>query len=155
MLHVVLFRPEIPPNTGNIGRTCAYAGMRLHLVHPLGFSLADRWLRRSGMDYWRHLDLREHADWPAFSRAADGPRRLWLMSRFGQRGLWQAAFAEGDGLLFGSESAGLPPWLWEAVGRERSLRLPGGRGPLRSLNLATAVGIASYEALRQLDAGAG
>jgi len=78
MLHVVLFQPEIAPNTGNIGRMCALTGSRLHLIHPLGFAITDRNLKRAGMDYWRSLDVHEHADWQAFRASAAAPRRLWL-----------------------------------------------------------------------------
>lgn len=152
MVHLVLFRPQIPPNTGNIGRLCAVTGCVLHLIHPLGFRITDRHLKRSGMDYWHALDVRHHADWPAFRAAPDGPRRLWLLSTHAERSLWDAAFEPGDGLVFGNETAGAPPWLHEEIGGERRLRIPQFRPELRSLNLSTAAGIATYEALRQLAA---
>jgi len=149
MLHVVLFQPEIAPNTGNIGRMCALTGSRLHLVHPLGFQITDRNLKRAGMDYWRSLDVHEHADWKAFRQSALGPRRLWLFTTKATRSFWDAAFADGDGLVFGSESAGAPAWLHEEIGESARLTIPQANPALRSLNLSTAAGIATYEALRQ------
>lgn len=151
MLHVVLFRPEIPQNTGNVGRLCAYTGSRLHLIHPLGFRISDRHLRRSGMDYWRDLDLREHADWEAFLASdARPPGHLWLMSTHGVGSLWETDFADGDGLVFGNEGRGAPDWLHQAIGERNRLRIPRFRADLRSLNLSTSAGIAVYEALRQI-----
>lgn len=149
MLHVVLFQPEIAPNTGNIGRMCALTGSRLHLVHPLGFEITDRNLKRAGMDYWRSLDVHEHVDWQAFRNSPLGPRRLWLFTTKTKRSFWNAAFADGDGLVFGSESAGVPDWLHEAIGESARLTIPQANPALRSLNLSTAAGIATYEALRQ------
>ena len=150
MLHIVLFQPQIPPNTGNVGRLCACTGCRLHLIHPLGFAITDRNLRRAGMDYWRALDVHEHRDWEAFLASAHAPQRLWLLSTRGAGGIWQASFADGDGLVFGNEGEGAPDWLHEAIGVDRRIRIPHFREGLRSLNLSTAVGIAVYEALRQL-----
>ena len=153
MLHVVLFQPEIAPNTGNIGRMCAVTRTRLHLIHPLGFVINDRNLRRAGMDYWRFLDVREHRDWEAFRASPDGPRRLWLFTTRGERVFWDAAFADEDGLVFGCESAGAPDWLHAELSGRR-LTLPQPHPEVRSLNLSTAAGVACYEALRQLRGGA-
>ncbi|MGF1450165.1 MAG: tRNA (cytidine(34)-2'-O)-methyltransferase [Opitutales bacterium] len=150
LLHVVLFQPEIPQNTGNIGRTCAYAGACLHLIHPLGFTITDKHLKRSGMDYWQNLDLREHADWVAFREATCAPPRRWLLTTRGPRLLWDAPLAPGDALVFGNEGHGCPDWLHAEFGPERSLRIPQASGQLRSLNLSTAVGVTVFEALRQL-----
>ncbi len=150
MIHVVLFQPQIPPNTGNIGRLCAVTGCPLHLIHPLGFEITDRHLRRSGMDYWHRLDVRHHADWPAFRRAPDGPRRLWLLTTRGGRNLWDVAFEAGDALIFGNEGEGAPDWLHDEVGAGLRVRIPHFRPGFRSLNLSTAVGVAVYEAHRQL-----
>lgn len=149
MLHVVLFQPEIAPNTGNIGRMCAVTRTRLHLIHPLGFVINDRNLRRAGMDYWRHLDVREHRDWAAFRASPDGPARLWLFTTRGERLFWDAPFQDGDGLVFGAESSGAPDWLHAELAGCR-LSLPQPHPELRSLNLSTAAGVACYEALRQL-----
>ncbi len=149
MIHIVLFQPEIPQNTGNIGRMCALTGSRLHLIHPLGYVINDRNLRRAGMDYWRSLDVQEHADWPAFLRSEKAPRRLWLFTTKASRRFWDVTFADGDGLLFGNESSGVPSWLHAEIGEEKRITIPHANPSLRSLNLSTAAGIACYEALRQ------
>lgn len=149
-VHVVLFQPEIPQNTGNIGRMCALTRSRLHLVHPLGFSTDAASIRRSGLDYWPQLDVLEHADWQAFRQHAASPTRLWMLTTHGGTGLWEANFQLGDGLLLGRESAGCPDWLHAEFDDARRLRIPQFHPELRSLNLSTAAGIATYEALRQL-----
>ena len=149
MLHVVLFQPEIAPNTGNVGRMCALTGSRLHLIHPLGFVINDRNLRRAGMDYWKALDVHEHADWAAFKASPQAPQRLWLLTTRAARSYWDVRYADGDGLVFGNEGAGAPDWLHEEL-RERRITIPRANPHLRSLNLSTAAGIACYEAMRQL-----
>lgn len=149
MLHVVLFQPEIAPNTGNIGRMCAVTRSRLHLIHPLGYVINDRNLRRAGMDYWRSLDVHEHADWPAFRASPAAPARLWLLTTKAEQGIWDVEFADGDGLVFGNEGSGAPAWLHEELAVSR-VRIPQPDPSLRSLNLSTAAGIACYEALRQI-----
>ncbi len=156
MLHIVLFQPEIPQNTGNVGRLCAFTGSRLHLIKPLGFTISDRHLRRSGMDYWFELDLHIHENWEAFREASrkNGPHRLWLMTTHAGRPLWDGKFEDGDGLVFGNEGHGAPQWLHEEIGEDRRLVIPQfGQKKLRSLNLSTATGIATYEALRQITNG--
>ena len=151
MLHVILFAPDIAPNTGNVGRLCAVTNSRLHLIHPLGFEISDRHLRRAGMDYWRALDVHEHTSFDAFlaSDARPPVERIFLFSSKAATTLWQARFADGDGLMFGKETAGAPNWLheWAAA---RQVRIPQANAAMRSLNLATAAGIATYEALRQI-----
>ena len=149
MIHLILFRPEIPQNTGNVGRLCAYADCRLHLVRPYGFEIDDKRLRRAGMDYWHSLDLQEHDDWDAFLTAADRPERIHLFTTKAERGLWETEFRDGDGLLFGNEGAGVPPKIHEWAG-ERRVRIPQFRDDLRSLNLSNAASVATYEALRQI-----
>jgi tRNA (cytidine/uridine-2'-O-)-methyltransferase len=149
MLHIVLFQPEIPQNTGNIGRMCALTRSRLHLIHPLGFEITDKHLKRAGMDYWHALDVHHHADWAAFKRCEAGPRRLWLFTTKSARSYWDATFADGDGLVFGNEGHGAPEWLHAEFGDDRRLTIPHANHELRSLNLSTAAGIACYEALRQ------
>jgi len=153
MLHLVLFQPEIAPNTGNVGRMCALTCSRLHLIHPLGFQITDRNLRRAGMDYWKSLDVHEHADWPAFRASPLAPRRLWLFTTKTPRSFWEAEFADGDGLVFGNEGSGAPAWLHEEIGEGQRVTIPQANPDLRSLNLSTAAGIACYEALRQLRTG--
>lgn len=149
MLHVVLFQPEIAPNTGNVGRMCALTRSRLHLIHPLGFAINDRNLRRAGMDYWKSLDVHEHADWAAFRASPHAPRRLWLLTTKTERSFWDVRYADGDGLVFGNEGSGAPDWLHEEL-REERITIPHANPALRSLNLSTAAGIACYEAVRQL-----
>lgn len=150
MLHVVLFQPQIAPNTGNVGRMCAVTRSRLHLIHPLGFEITDRHLKRAGMDYWRSLDVHEHAGWAAFKASPHAPQRLWLFTTHARRSFWDAGFRDGDGLVFGNEEAGAPDWLHAELGGERRLKIPHANGQLRSLNLSTSAGIACYEALRQI-----
>jgi tRNA (cytidine/uridine-2'-O-)-methyltransferase len=149
MLHVVLFQPEIAPNTGNIGRMCALTRSRLHLIHPLGFEINDRNLRRAGMDYWQSLDVHEHADWTAFRASPSAPQRLWLFTTKAKQSFWAARFTDGDGLVFGNEGSGAPAWLHEELGEPMRLTIPQANPELRSLNLSTAAGVATYEALRQ------
>jgi tRNA (cytidine/uridine-2'-O-)-methyltransferase len=149
-LQIILFQPEIPQNTGNVGRLCAFTGARLHLVGPLGFSLEDRYLRRSGMDYWRHLDVKTHESWDAFSTSPDFPERIWLFTTHATKSYWSVNYKRGDALLFGNEGHGCPEWLHQSIGDARRVTLPRFNDqPLRSLNLATSVGIAAYEAMRQ------
>jgi len=149
-LQVVLVAPRIPPNTGNVARTCAVTGCRLHLVGPLGFSIDDKDLRRAGLDYWEDVAPEVYADWPDFAaRALGGPAgRLHLFTARAGRSLWEASFAPGDFLVFGQEQLGLPPALLGAW-PERCLSIPMRDGK-RSLNLAVAVGVGVYEALRGL-----
>lgn len=148
MLHVALWEPEIPPNTGNIARTCAATGSALHLIGRLGFQLDDRSLRRAGIDYWPHVDVRLHASFAAFEEALPNAR-LFGLSAHAKRPYTQASFQDGDCLLFGNESGGLPQELRDRCG-DRLLTVPMLTGKVRSLNLSTAAGIVVYEALRQL-----
>lgn len=149
MLHVVLFQPEIAPNTGNIGRMCALTRSRLHLIHPLGFVINDRNLRRAGMDYWKSLDVHHHADWAAFKVSPHAPRRLWLFTTKTERTFWEVRFADDDGLVFGNEGSGAPDWLHAEL-HDWRVTIPHANPDLRSLNLSTAAGVACYEAMRQL-----
>jgi tRNA (cytidine/uridine-2'-O-)-methyltransferase len=145
MLQVALWEPEIPPNTGNIARLCAAAGVPLHLIGRLGFRLDDRSLRRAGLDYWSAVEVHRHVDLEAFESAHGG--RIFCLSTHAVTPYTQARFQAGDALLFGSESRGLPPSVRE---RHPCLTIPMPGGKVRSLNLATAVGIVLYEALRQV-----
>jgi len=146
-LKVALLRPQIAPNTGNIARLCVATGTELHLARPLGFVLSDRELRRSAMDYWPRLRLTVHDDVAALLAASD-PASRWLFSSKGERAVWDADFRDGDWLVFGSETAGIDEELLRAHAG-RVLRIPQAGGE-RCLNLATAAGIALYEALRQV-----
>jgi len=179
MFHIILHEPEIPDNTGNVGRTCVALGAKLWLVRPLGFRLDDRRLRRAGLDYWRHLDWEAVDDWPALLTRISHHRgqmentvsggqaflpvpkqpetsdrqeclsscgRLWFFTKRAARAYTKAAFQPGDGLVFGSESRGLPSSL--LTEEEHCLRIPM-RAEARSLNLAVSAAVAAFEAMRQ------
>jgi tRNA (cytidine/uridine-2'-O-)-methyltransferase len=183
VVHLILHQPEIPQNTGNIGRVAALTGCTLHLVHPLGFEITDAKLRRAGMDYWHALNVHHHTDWSALLASAARPQRLWLLTTKATRSLWEADFNEGDGLVFGSESSGVPDNVRDSIPAAFRIRIPQfvtptslaqeteaamrepalgtgrpgksrvlgtSRELMRSLNLSTACGIATYEALRQI-----
>lgn len=148
-IELAVVHPQIAPNTGNIARLCVATGTKLHLVRPMGFVLDDRQLRRSAMDYWPRLALAVHDDLDSFRHAMDG-RRLWLFDSSGATSVWNAQFLDGDVLVLGSETAGLPqPWL--TADPSRTIRIPQVSGE-RCLNLATAAGIAIYEAMRRIRA---
>jgi tRNA (cytidine/uridine-2'-O-)-methyltransferase len=152
-LQIVLVEPKIPPNTGNVARLCAVTGSRLHLVAPLGFSIADKDLRRAGLDYW---DKVHAATWASFEEMLQAEavaiERLHLFTGRGRRSLWDVGFEKGDFLVFGDEVGGLPqPLLDRFDGRQ--VRVPMIPDPsARSLNLSTCVGICVYEAIRQIGA---
>lgn len=156
LFNLVLYQPQIPNNTGNIGRTAATTGCRLHLVHPLGFSMDEKARRRAGLDYWHLVDCREHASWEAFVKN-EAPPRLFLFTTATQRPHWEAEFRVGDHMLFGQENGGVPSrvlqWVIDRFGEDHLVTLP--MRPVegaRSLNLATAVACAVYEGLRQVAA---
>jgi len=149
MLHVVLVEPEIPPNTGNIARLCLAAGARLHLVEPLGFSLDEKALHRAGMDYWHLCDVKRWSSLAELQASEPTPRYFYFTTK-ASKVYWDEAFQDGDFLVFGRESRGLP----ESLLRENAdacLTIPM-QPDARSLNLATSVGIALYEAKRQIGA---
>ena len=148
-LHIVLVKPEIPHNTGAIGRVCVGLDCPLHLIRPLGFRLTEQHLRRAGMDYWEHLRLSVHDSWDAFLAAAS-PARLFFLSTRGERSLYDCAFLSGDALVFGSEGHGLPEAFYDRY-RDRLFRIPMPGPHARSMNLATAVSVSAYEAFRQLN----
>jgi tRNA (cytidine/uridine-2'-O-)-methyltransferase len=148
MLHVILHRPEIPPNTGNVIRLCANTGAMLHLVRPLGFALDDARLRRAGLDYHEYARVAVHDDLPACLATIGAPRVFAFTTR-GTVAHVDARYAEGDALLFGCETAGLPGEVLESIPAAQRLRLPM-RPDSRSLNLSNTVAVAVYEAWRQL-----
>ena len=148
LLHIALLEPQIPPNTGNIARLCAANELALHLVGKLGFRIDDRSLRRAGLDYWPHVDLRREKDLHELERDLNGARFFYFSSA-ASRTYTEVQYRAGDCLVFGPESHGLPKELLRA-NRDHALRIPLRSSHVRSLNLATAVGIAVYEALRQL-----
>jgi tRNA (cytidine/uridine-2'-O-)-methyltransferase len=148
MLHIALWEPAIPPNTGNIARLCAATGAVLHLIGRLGFRLDDRHLRRAGLDYWPHVEVRQHATLDVFEASLAGSRVIPLSSKT-DTAYTRIRYRDGDCLLFGSESKGLPgSVLARYAGHAVTIPMPAGH--VRSLNLATAAGIVLYEALRQL-----
>jgi tRNA (cytidine/uridine-2'-O-)-methyltransferase len=148
MFEVILYRPEIPPNTGNVIRLCANTGARLHLVEPLGFTLDDRNLRRAGLDYHETATVRVHREWDDCARAL-GDARVFALSTRGAQPFANVQFREGDAFLFGGETAGLPDAMLDRFAPERRLRLPMRPGN-RSLNLSNAVAVVVFEAWRQL-----
>jgi len=149
-LHIVLFEPEIPPNTGNIARLCACTGCKLHLIHPLGFEITDKQLRRAGLDYWQHMDVQQHQNWQE-ARQAIGENRNWYgLSSKVKESYWDAKFCAGDVLVFGPETRGLSA---EILADLHALTIPmRSDAPVRSLNLSSACSIVTFEALRQLNA---
>ena len=147
LLHVVLHQPDIPQNTGNIGRTCVAVGAKLWLVRPLGFRLDERHLRRAGMDYWPHLDYEVVDSWQELLPRLPEDSTVWLVENAGGKLLWEAEYSHGDVLVFGSETRGLPEAILEAH-RDHIVELPM-REEVRSLNLASTVNTAVYEAVRQ------
>jgi len=154
LFNIVLLHPEIPNNTGNIGRTAAALGCRLHIVHPIGFDMDEKARRRAGLDYWHLVDCCEHASWEAFL-ASERPARLWLFTARTEATYFSASFERGDYLLFGKESSGVGPevtaWVERTFGPGHAVSIPmPATDGVRSLNLATAVAIAAYEGLRQV-----
>lgn len=147
MLHVILFQPEIPPNTGNVIRLCANAGASLHLIRPLGFELDHAKLRRAGLDYHEFVNVRVHDDLAACLDALQHPRVFAFTSHAARR-YTDVAFADGDALLFGRETSGLPASVLRAIPDSSHLRLPM-QPDNRSLNLSNSVAVAVYEAWRQ------
>lgn len=147
MFDILLFQPEIPPNTGNIIRLAANTGCRLHLIEPLGFALEDKQLRRAGLDYHEYADLQLHQDWAA-ARAHFAERRLFAFSTRGRQLYTEVGFRPDDVLLFGPETRGLPPEVLAEIAEENRIRLPMRPGQ-RSLNLSNAVAVTVFEAWRQ------
>lgn len=151
MLHVVLYQPEIPPNTGNIIRLCANTGTCLHLIHPLGFDISDKSLRRAGLDYREFVQIREHPSLDHFIQEFNPPRMLAVSTR-GSKNYADVAYRENDTLLFGPETRGLPASVLDTFSAGEVIRIPM-QANSRSLNLSNAVAVIVYEAWRQLDFG--
>lgn len=147
MIHVALWEPEIPPNTGNIGRMCAAVGSPLHLIGRLGFRLDDRDLKRAGCDYWPYMTVIRHDSMASFEASFSG--RIICLSAHARVPYTRLSYRDGDCLLFGSESRGLPPEVLERY-KDLTVGIPMPTGKVRSINLATAAGIVLYEALRQV-----
>ncbi len=147
MLHIVLVEPQIPPNTGNIARLCAALDITLHLVHPLGFSTDDRYLKRAGLDYWPHVTLEHHESFETFLKSHPQGRFFFFTTKSSQSYL-TASFKDGDFLIFGSETKGLGPKILEAYPAQ-AYTIPM-NGKVRSLNLSSSVALVAGEALRQI-----
>jgi tRNA (cytidine/uridine-2'-O-)-methyltransferase len=145
-MNIVLYQPEIPHNTGAIGRTCLMTGAKLHLIHPLGFYLDEKALKRSGLDYWKKLNVKEYDSFHHFLESNPDPN-LYLVETGGRKIYTDPTFKQNDYLVFGSETCGLPPWLLEKY-PDRIISIPM-TGEERSLNLSVSVGIVLYEVLRQ------
>ena len=155
MFNIVLVQPEIPPNTGNVIRLAANTGCALHLIEPLGFSMDDKLLQRAGLDYHETARVQRHASWPAFAlHAQPDPARCFAFTTRGSRDFADVAWQRGDWLVFGSETAGLPPELRDSFAATQRVRLPMRAGQ-RSLNLSNAVAVAVFEAWRQCGYAAG
>lgn len=148
MFQIVLFEPEIPHNAGAAGRLALATGAALHLVEPLGFSLDDKHVRRTGLDYWKEVDVRVWKSIESLQTAAGDQARFWWMSTKAEKTPWEVEFRPGDYLVFGRETKGLPEQWVEKAG-EQALRIPMKPGGTRSLNLATSVAVVLYEAVRQ------
>ncbi len=147
-LSIVLVHPEIPHNTGAIGRSCVALDLELVLIHPLGFDLSDKAVRRSGLDYWRHVRLAEYGDWDAFlADRAPRPDQLFLFEEYAPRSFYEPAYPDDACLVFGRETKGLPPEITAPLA-DRMFHLPMRSERIRSLNLANAVTAAAYQALR-------
>jgi len=145
--NIVLVRPEIPQNTGNIGRLCVNCDCRLHLVEPLGFSLEDKYLKRAGLDYWRHLEFKVHKSFDEFINR-EKPRKIFFFSTNGEKNLWECKYPSGSYLVFGNESSGLPEELYSKY-RRKLVKIPMPGKNSRSMNLANAAAVVLYEAIRQ------
>lgn len=145
--HVVLIEPEIGANTGNIGRTCVGLGAKLHLVGKLGFDITDRRLKRAGLDYWPYLEFVHHPDWQAWWQQVSDPSRVFFFSTKASKSLFETQFQDGDWLVFGKETKGLDPSVLEQFPTQ--IRKIPMTGPIRSLNIATAVAVVLFEGFRQ------
>ncbi len=147
LFNVVLVEPEIPQNTGNIGRTCVALNAHLHLVGPLGFTITDRQLKRAGLDYWPHLQWTMHQNWAAWHSQVADPSRIFCLTTKGQKSHFEIDFKKGDWLVFGKETKGLSDDILQQFPTQK-FKIPQ-VGPVRSLNVATAVAIVLYEGFRQ------
>lgn len=150
ILHIVLYNPQIPQNTGNIGRLSSILNARLHLIHPLGFTITDSKLKRSGMDYWKELDVHHHENWDAYLNSNLKSNGIhWLLTTKSKTPLYDAKFSVGDAIIFGSEDKGVPQSIHDLLNDSR-ITIPQPNKNLRSLNLSTSVGIVAYEFYRQV-----
>ncbi|MBN1968864.1 MAG: tRNA (cytidine(34)-2'-O)-methyltransferase [Candidatus Delongbacteria bacterium] len=146
-LNIVLFEPEIPQNTGNIGRLCVGLEIKLHLIEPLGFKITEKAIRRTGLDYWSDLDYQTYSSWDDFLEKCN-PEKVFYASTKGQKEFYDLDFTEDSFIVFGKESAGLPAWFHEKYGLNGfKIPMP---GKIRSINLSNSVSVVAYEAFRQI-----
>lgn len=150
LFHIVLLSPQIPNNTGNIGRTAMATGCTLHIIHPIAFDMDEKALRRAGLDYWHALDVCEHDSWEDFLEK-ESPENVWLFTTKTDQPCWNVQFSKGDYFLFGSEQHGVPQEVHDWIGQNARVTLPM-VDDARSLNLATVVCAAVYEGFRQVSA---
>lgn len=150
MLNIVLYRPEIPPNTGNIARLCVGIRSKLHIVGEPAFDLSEKAVRRAGLDYWEHLDLTLHSDWDSFLKSTADRSRIFLVTKFGNSLYTSQNYRAGDYFVFGRETTGLPPEIRNMFSLESQIYIPMAE-ECRSLNLSNAVAVVAYEAVRQLN----
>ncbi|ACC97833.1 Putative tRNA/rRNA methyltransferase (SpoU) [Elusimicrobium minutum Pei191] len=146
-MNIVLINPEIPFNTGNIGRSCVATGTKLHLVGKLGFKIEDKEIRRSGLDYWVNLDYKTYKDFDGFLSSVENKESMFFFSTKGKKSFWDIKYPPDSYLIFGSESCGFPKEIYETY-KEKLFTIPM-TGPVRSLNLSTSAGVVLFEALRQ------
>jgi tRNA (cytidine/uridine-2'-O-)-methyltransferase len=150
-IHIVLFEPLIPQNTGNIARLTAANNLCLHLIEPLGFDLSDRYMKRAGLDYWQEVTLKVHENWEQFILAANvSEKQIHMITTKGTKSLYSTSFSAGEYLVFGNESKGFPDFMHERYA-DRRVRIPMKNENIRSLNLSNSVSICCFEALRQID----
>lgn len=147
--HIVLVEPQIPQNTGNIGRLALATGSYLHLVEPLGFDISEKAVRRSGLDYWKHVDLITHKSYDEFRASVPKSAGLWWFTKFATKSLYEAELKDGDYLIFGKETTGLAQSIHDSEDKSRMLKIPMFSEKVRSLNLANSASVAVYEAIRQ------
>jgi tRNA (cytidine/uridine-2'-O-)-methyltransferase len=152
MLNIVLVEPEIPNNTGNIGRLCVGTESRLHLIHPFGFVINDKNLKRSGLDYWVHLDVTEYQNIEEWITKISDKSRVFLMSSHAEKSIYDVQFQDGDWLVFGKESVGLSPEVLDLFAKENQLKIPMSN-LIRSFNIANSVAFVVGEAKRQISVG--
>ncbi len=150
MLNIVLYRPEIPPNTGNVSRLCVGIKAHLHIVGKPAFDMSEKAVRRAGLDHWEKLQLSMHSDWEDFLQSAKDVSRIFLVTKFGKVTYFENKFQSGDFLVFGSETSGLPPEVHASIPDIQKLKIPMLDETVRSLNLSNSVAIVAYEAVRQL-----
>lgn len=150
MLNIALYKPEIPPNTGNISRLCVGIKAHLHIIGKPAFDMSEKAVRRAGLDHWKKLDLAFHTEWDAFLETVPDKSRIFLITKFGQTTYYANSFVRNDYLVFGNETSGLPQNIHSNVDDSQKLKIPMLNETVRSLNLSNSVAVVAYEAVRQI-----